>query len=61
LARAQERVRHRLERQGHELVWWWVREISKGGAGAPNTQISAHNPFSTVEEFEHLLCDWLEP
>ena len=30
LARAQERLRHRLERQGLELVWWWVREVSKG-------------------------------
>jgi hypothetical protein len=61
LARVQERLRHRLERQGLELVWWWVREISKGGAGAPNTQISAHNPFPTVGEFEHLLCACFEP
>ena len=35
------RLRHRLERQGLELVWWWVREVSKGGDGAPNTQIAA--------------------
>jgi hypothetical protein len=61
LARAQERLRHRLERQGHELVWWWVREVSKGGAGAPNTQLSAHNPFSTIEEFQELLVACLEP
>jgi hypothetical protein len=27
----------------------------------PEHPISAHNPFSTVEEFERLLCDWLEP
>jgi hypothetical protein len=61
LARCQERMRHRLERQGKELVWWWVREVSKGGTGAPNTQLSAHNPFSTVEEFEELLVACLEP
>jgi hypothetical protein len=61
LARAQERLRHRLERQGFELVWWWVREVSKGGIGAPNTQFSAHNPFVTVEEFERLLCECFEP
>jgi hypothetical protein len=61
LARAQERLRHRLERQGVELVWWWVREVSKGGDGAPNTQIAAHNPFSTDAEFERLLCECLEP
>jgi hypothetical protein len=63
LARAQERLRHRLERQGLELVWWWVREVSKGGIdiGAPNTQLSAHNPFATVEEFERLLSECLEP
>jgi hypothetical protein len=61
LAHAQERLRHRLERQGLELVWWWVREISKGGDGAPNTQIAAHNPFSTDAEFERLLSECLEP
>ena len=61
LARAQERLRHRLERQGLELVWWWVREVSKGGDGAPNTQIAAHNPFSTDAEYERLLSDCLEP
>jgi hypothetical protein len=61
LARAQERLRHRLERRGLELVWWWVREVSKGGTGAPNTQLSAHNPFSTFEEFEELLTACFEP
>jgi hypothetical protein len=61
LARAQERLRHRLERQGLELVWWWVREVSKAGDGAPNTQIAAHNPFPTDEEFKRLLSDCLEP
>jgi hypothetical protein len=61
LARAQERLRHRLERIGFELVWWWVREVSKGGDGAPNTQIAAHNPFPTDEEFKRLLSDCLEP
>jgi hypothetical protein len=61
LARAQERIRHRLERRGRELVWWWVREVSKNGIGAPNTQLSAHNPFSTVEEFEELLAACFEP
>jgi hypothetical protein len=63
LARAQERLRHRLERQGHELVWWWVREVSKGGIdiGAPNTQIAAHNPFPTDEEFKRLLSECFEP
>jgi hypothetical protein len=61
LARAQERLRHRLERQGLELVWWWVREVSKGGDGAPNTQIAAHNPLPTHEEFKRLLSDCFEP
>jgi hypothetical protein len=61
LARAQERLRHRLGRQGLELVWWWVREISKYGDSAPNTHIAAHNPFATDEEFKSLLSACFEP
>lgn len=58
LARAQERLRHRLERQGFELVWWWTREM---GGDAPNTHIAAHNPFATDEKFKRLLSECLEP
>jgi hypothetical protein len=58
LARLQERLRHRFERQGLELVWWWVREM---GGGAPNTHIAAHNAFATNEVFKRLLSDCLEP
>lgn len=61
LARAQERLRHRLQRRGYELAWCWVREVSKGGAGAPNTQLTAYNPFPTTDEFAALLAECFEP
>jgi hypothetical protein len=44
LARAQERIRHSLNRRGFALYWYWTRELSK--SGYPHTHIHAHDPFN---------------
>jgi hypothetical protein len=54
LARAQERLRHSLNRRGNTLYWWWVRELTQ--SGYPHTHVCAHDPFNDQgQTFEALL------
>jgi hypothetical protein len=57
LAKAQERLRHALNRRGHDLYWYWVRERD-------HTHLHAHDPFGGQDQgatFEQLLLRALEP
>lgn len=58
LANAQERLRHSLNRRGHDLCWLWVREAHGGG----HHHLLAHDCFSDDGvTFEHLLRRALKP
>jgi hypothetical protein len=54
LARAQERLRHSLKRRGHNLFWYWTRELSE--TGSPHTHLCAHDCFGDAGvTFKRLL------
>src|SRR4051812_10072036 len=61
LARAQERLRHYCSRRGFQLMWLWVREISYGGRGAPNTHVLVHVPEGEEEGFNRAFENAFEP
>ena len=56
------RLHHSLKRRGHDLRWYWVREISLRGEGVDNTHIHAHDPFADDgKTFERLLMRAFAP